>query len=139
MFDPDGCSCPINISACANIERAICSGVCHYLPMALQMPKSLKRDTPGVTLRPRGRGSFVAPIEAVRMDKTADATAEPGSLPQHLAIDVRNVSLTFETADGKFDALSNVSLRIADGEFVSFIGPSGCGKTTLLRLIARLH
>ena len=61
--------------------------------MALQMPKSLKPDTPGVTLRPRGRESFVAPIEAVRMDKTADATAESGSMPQRLAIDVRNVSL----------------------------------------------
>ena len=130
---------PINISACANIERAICSGVCHYLPMALQMPKSLKPDTPGVTLRPRGRESLVAPIEAVRMDKTADATAEPGSLPQRLAIDVRNVSLTFETADGKVDALSNVSLQVADGEFVSFIGPSGCGKTTILRVIADLQ
>jgi len=99
----------------------------------------LKRDTPGVTLRPRGRESLVAPIEAVRMDKTADATAEPGSLPQRLAIDVRNVSLTFETADGKVDALSNVSLQIADGEFVSFIGPSGCGKTTMLRVIADLQ
>jgi NitT/TauT family transport system ATP-binding protein len=107
--------------------------------MALQMPKSLKPDTPGVTLRPRGRESLVAPIEAVRMDKTADATAEPGSLPQRLAIDVRNVSLTFETADGKVDALSNVSLQIADGEFVSFIGPSGCGKTTMLRVIADLQ
>jgi NitT/TauT family transport system ATP-binding protein len=107
--------------------------------MALQMPKSLKRDTPGVTLRPRGRESLVAPIEAVRMDKTADATAEPGSLPQRLAIDIRNVSLTFETADGKVDALSNVSLQIADGEFVTFIGPSGCGKTTMLRVIADLQ
>jgi NitT/TauT family transport system ATP-binding protein len=107
--------------------------------MALQMPKSLKPDTPGVTLRPRGRESLVAPIEAVRMDKTADATAQPGSMPQRLAIDVRNVSLTFETADGKVDALSNVSLQVADGEFVSFIGPSGCGKTTMLRVIADLQ
>ena len=139
MFDPDGCPCPLNISACANIERAICSGVCHYLPMALQMPKSLKPDAPGVTLRPRGRESLVAPIEAVRMDKTAEATAESGSMPQRLAIDVRNVSLTFETGDGKVDALSNVSLQIADGEFVSFIGPSGCGKTTMLRVIADLQ
>jgi len=107
--------------------------------MALHMPKSLKPDTPGATLRPRGRESFVAPIEAVRMDKTADATAESGSMPQRLAIDVRNVSLTFETADGKVDALSNVSLQVADGEFVSFIGPSGCGKTTMLRVIADLQ
>ncbi|MHB8267195.1 ABC transporter ATP-binding protein [Bradyrhizobium sp.] len=73
------------------------------------------------------------------MSKAADATAEPVSSPQRLAVDVRDVSLTFETADGKVDALSNVSLQIADGEFVSFIGPSGCGKTTMLRVIADLQ
>src|SRR6195256_3892499 len=107
--------------------------------MALQMPKSLKRDTPGVTLRPRGREPFVAPIAPVRMSKPADATGEPETIPRRLAVDVRDVSLTFETSDGKVDALSNVSLQIADGEFVSFIGPSGCGKTTMLRVIADLQ
>jgi NitT/TauT family transport system ATP-binding protein len=107
--------------------------------MALQMPKSLKPDNPGVTLRPDGRESFVVPIEALRMNKTADATADTGSIPQRLAVDIRDVSLTFETSDGKVDALSNVSLQVADGEFVSFIGPSGCGKTTMLRVIADLQ
>jgi NitT/TauT family transport system ATP-binding protein len=107
--------------------------------MALPMPKSLKPDNPGVTLRPDERESFVARSEPARMGKTADATVELGSTPQRLAVDVRNVSLTFETSDGKVDALSNVSLQVADGEFVSFIGPSGCGKTTMLRLIADLQ
>ncbi len=107
--------------------------------MALQVPKSLKPTNPRVTLRPGGRGSFVTPIETVRMNKPADVTAESVALTQRLAVDVRNVSLTFETADGKVDALSNVSLQIADGEFVSFIGPSGCGKTTMLRVIADLQ
>ena len=36
-------------------------------------------------------------------------------------------------------ALSGVDLKIARGEFVSFIGPSGCGKTTLLRAVADLE
>jgi NitT/TauT family transport system ATP-binding protein len=107
--------------------------------MALQMPKPLKPGHPGVTLRPGGREPFVAPVEAGRMNKSADFTAESGSMPQRLAVDVRGVSLTFETSDGKVDALSNVSLQIADGEFVSFIGPSGCGKTTILRVIADLQ
>ncbi len=36
------------------------------------------------------------------------------------------------------DALVDVDLTVAPGEFVSLIGPSGCGKSTLLRLIANL-
>jgi NitT/TauT family transport system ATP-binding protein len=56
-----------------------------------------------------------------------------------LAVDARDVSLTFETADGKVEALSGVNLQVAQGDFVSLIGPSGCGKTTLLRLIADLE
>src|ERR1700722_15179207 len=107
--------------------------------MALQVSKSLKPAKARVTLRPGGRGPFVTPTEAVRMDSVAIATTELGSTPQRLAVDIRDVSLTFETSDGKVDALSNVSLQIADGEFVSFIGPSGCGKTTMLRVIADLQ
>src|SRR5262249_54945237 len=37
---------------------------------------------------------------------------------------------------GKAEAVRNVSLAIAEGEFFSLLGPSGCGKTTTLRMIA---
>jgi NitT/TauT family transport system ATP-binding protein len=124
---------------CANIKRANRVEVCEYQTVALTIGKSLKADHTDVTLDPEGRVPFAAPTQSGRMSSEAQATVEPVSMPQRLAVDVRSVSLTFETGDGKVDALSNVSLQVAEGEFVSFIGPSGCGKTTMLRVIADLQ
>jgi multiple sugar transport system ATP-binding protein len=49
-------------------------------------------------------------------------------------IKIENVTKRF----GNFVAVNNVSLTIADHEFMVLLGPSGCGKTTLLRAIAGL-
>jgi NitT/TauT family transport system ATP-binding protein len=75
------------------------------------------------------------------MNSTADAERHiyQSNVTRPIAVDVSKVSLTFDTTDGKVEALSNVDLQIGGGEFVSFIGPSGCGKTTLLRVIADLQ
>jgi NitT/TauT family transport system ATP-binding protein len=54
-------------------------------------------------------------------------------------IDIRGLSLIFQTGDTPVFALSDIDLAIGAGEFVSFIGPSGCGKTTLMRVIADLE
>jgi NitT/TauT family transport system ATP-binding protein len=67
----------------------------------------------------------------------ADGAEKTG--PASIAIDVAGVSLRFETRDGSVQALSNINLKVARGEFVSLIGPSGCGKTTLLRAVADLE
>ena len=37
---------------------------------------------------------------------------------------------------GEFDAVREVNLQVADGEFLVLLGPSGCGKTTTLRMVA---
>jgi NitT/TauT family transport system ATP-binding protein len=55
------------------------------------------------------------------------------------AVDVSGVSKVFNPdTPRQVDALVDVDLALAPGEFVSLIGPSGCGKSTLLRLIANL-
>jgi NitT/TauT family transport system ATP-binding protein len=53
-------------------------------------------------------------------------------------VEVRNCTRIFHSVRGPIVALSDVSMSIADGEFVSIVGPSGCGKSTLLRCIASL-
>src|SRR5881392_3297799 len=57
--------------------------------------------------------------------------------PSKLAIE--NVSKNFKGGSGSVLALDNVSLSVAEGEFVCLVGSSGCGKTTLLNMIAGLE
>ena len=51
---------------------------------------------------------------------------------------LKNLSKTYfdPYAGSQVTAISDVSLSVAPGEFVSIVGPSGCGKTTILNMVA---
>ena len=57
------------------------------------------------------------------------------------SIALQGVACTFVSPDApgqRYTAVENVSLTVADGEFVSVVGPTGCGKSTLLNMVAGL-
>lgn len=81
----------------------------------------------------------LAQLREMRMNLENSVAPERGLENAQTVIDIKDLSLVFETNDGPVHALSNINLAIKRGEFVSFIGPSGCGKTTLMRVVADLE
>jgi NitT/TauT family transport system ATP-binding protein len=52
------------------------------------------------------------------------------------SIQLRSVSLVYNSRDTQLVALNNVSTSVESGEFVCLVGPSGCGKSTTLNIVA---
>jgi NitT/TauT family transport system ATP-binding protein len=68
----------------------------------------------------------------------ADVQAGPAHAPKPATamIEIDHVSQVFKTSSRQDHlALSDISLTIEDGAFVSILGPSGCGKSTLLYIV----
>lgn len=66
------------------------------------------------------------------MHSTISANARP-------ILEFRNVSKVFATNRGEVRALTDISVSVRDGEFLTVVGPSGCGKSTLLNLLVGLE
>jgi len=56
-----------------------------------------------------------------------------------ILVKLDRVTQTYRTGPREFTAINDVSLALAEGEFVALLGPSGCGKSTLLRMITGLQ
>jgi taurine transport system ATP-binding protein len=60
----------------------------------------------------------------------------PGEAAKTASLEVKNLTVRYDSEDGGIVALSNVNLDMRSGDFVAAIGASGCGKTTLLSVLA---
>jgi nitrate ABC transporter ATP-binding subunit len=54
--------------------------------------------------------------------------------PHYLVFDA--VGQVFDTKNGPFEALRDINLQVAQGEFICVVGHSGCGKSTLLNMVS---
>lgn len=55
-----------------------------------------------------------------------------------MALEIQNVSKTYEMGNNTVEALKNVSLEMQDNEYLAIMGPSGSGKSTIMNILGCL-
>ncbi len=60
-------------------------------------------------------------------------------LENETVIEIKNLSLSYESENTTYEALKDINLDIHRGEFICIVGSSGCGKSTLLSVLEGLN
>lgn len=55
-----------------------------------------------------------------------------------IMIEIHDITKTYPTGDGGYQALKGISFTVKDGEYVAIMGPSGSGKSTLMHILGAL-
>ena len=55
------------------------------------------------------------------------------------ALEVKNLSMHYDTLDGNVDAVKNISFNVKSGESFGLVGESGCGKTSVAMTLLQLQ
>ncbi len=80
-----------------------------------------------------GATATMTPAPAVPIAPTTVTSTKLAN--ERIKMNVRDLNFYY----GKFKALKNINLQIAEKKVTAFIGPSGCGKSTLLRVFNRMY
>src|SRR3954451_20949137 len=118
----------------------------HPFPRAGSRPCRLSRPRTRCDRQPSGRhedlGAQVGQQPGVnKAVASAARVSSIGSAPssRRTAMTIEHATKYYKTQTGSVHALEDLSLDVAEGEFVCILGPSGCGKSTLLWALSGLH
>src|SRR5579862_9157963 len=117
-----------------NIRRVFISGkMCRAAPSTTKSGmKSRRHNETGYGRHPAGGSDVLSDAQdhvATISESATNNTAQSSTAP---LLEIRKLAKSF----GKTAVLRDISLQVAEGEFLTILGESGSGKTTLLRIIA---
>jgi nitrate/nitrite transport system ATP-binding protein len=75
-------------------------------------------------------------MNTLEMEEVLEFPQKLKTKPENIAIEIKDVSISFKTNGKVFTAVKDINFDIKKGEIVSIIGHSGCGKSTLMNTIS---